>query len=368
MLLSFLGKQFPLLKLLVPNYAAGAIIGKGGQSIVQIQERYGGKIKLSPSNEYYPGTQERIAVITGELQQLIDINKFVMEKVRVEPQQTGYVFDRDRFKQVKMVVPNSTAGLLIGKGGAMIRSLNEQSKAKIILSNKDQENVPGERLVIITGSPEECEAAANLIIPKVATDNDNMANTTLTYNAGQGQFDKQGGGPMDQGTGGMDPNFTALQSVLNLANKGPQQNLLASLGLGNAGPLGGALGGPMGGGMGGPNLLRSGGMGGMGPGAMNMMQQSALNPPHLPHIKTNVTVEMQIPDQIVGALLGKGGKTIYEFIQYSGAKIQFSGKGDYVPGTNDRILTIQGDWTCAQVAHFLICQKIVQAELDLGGK
>ena len=43
------------LKVLVPSVAAGAIIGKGGETIADIQKQTGGKIKMSKSNDFYPG-------------------------------------------------------------------------------------------------------------------------------------------------------------------------------------------------------------------------------------------------------------------------------------------------------------------------
>lgn len=44
------------LKVLIPSYAAGSIIGKGGQTIVQLQKETGATIKLSKSKDFYPGT------------------------------------------------------------------------------------------------------------------------------------------------------------------------------------------------------------------------------------------------------------------------------------------------------------------------
>lgn len=43
------------LKVLIPSYAAGSIIGKGGQTIVQLQKETGATIKLSKSKDFYPG-------------------------------------------------------------------------------------------------------------------------------------------------------------------------------------------------------------------------------------------------------------------------------------------------------------------------
>ena len=43
------------LKVLIPSVAAGAIIGKGGETIADVQKQTGGKIKMSKSNDFYPG-------------------------------------------------------------------------------------------------------------------------------------------------------------------------------------------------------------------------------------------------------------------------------------------------------------------------
>ena len=44
-----------ILKVLIPGYAAGAVIGKGGQIIVQLQKDSGAVIKLSKAKDFYPG-------------------------------------------------------------------------------------------------------------------------------------------------------------------------------------------------------------------------------------------------------------------------------------------------------------------------
>ena len=44
------------LKVLVPSVAAGAIIGKGGETIAQVQKEFNARIKMSKANDFYPGT------------------------------------------------------------------------------------------------------------------------------------------------------------------------------------------------------------------------------------------------------------------------------------------------------------------------
>lgn len=42
-------------KLLVPSVAAGAIIGKGGETIAQLQKETGARVKMSKAHDFYPG-------------------------------------------------------------------------------------------------------------------------------------------------------------------------------------------------------------------------------------------------------------------------------------------------------------------------
>jgi len=42
-------------KMLVPSVAAGAIIGKGGDTIAQLQKDTGARVKMSKANDFYPG-------------------------------------------------------------------------------------------------------------------------------------------------------------------------------------------------------------------------------------------------------------------------------------------------------------------------
>ncbi|KAI4815182.1 hypothetical protein KUCAC02_005339 [Chaenocephalus aceratus] len=51
------------LKVLIPSYAAGSIIGKGGQTIVQLQKETGATIKLSKSKDFYPAVTANLAEV-----------------------------------------------------------------------------------------------------------------------------------------------------------------------------------------------------------------------------------------------------------------------------------------------------------------
>lgn len=344
------GKQ-PLLKLLVPNYAAGAIIGKGGANIGDLQRRYGASIRLSHNREFYPGTDERIAILTGEVSQIIDFNNYIIDKVYQDASEAPAKRprDADRGQQVKIVVPNSTAGLVIGRGGSTIKALQEDTKAKIMIVGRDESKVFGERVLTITGNTEQRIEAARQVISKIAADPDNMSNNNLRYS--RESNDNRDNYPMDNpqnGFGGMMGNFPPdNQSNPNILSA-LSQNPLSALGLNG---LGGGLGN----------------IGVIAQQLADLNQQKNNNIQN--NIRTTVQIQMDIPEILVGHIMGVHGNSLQEFIQFSGAKIQFAKNTEYSPGTNDRIrvLTIHGDLNQTQIGYYLINQKITQARSDLAG-
>ncbi|KFO18963.1 RNA-binding protein Nova-2 [Fukomys damarensis] len=168
------------LKVLIPSYAAGSIIGKGGQTIVQLQKETGATIKLSKSKDFYPGTTERVCLVQGTAEALNAVHSFIAEKVREIPQamtkpevvnilQPQTTMNPDRAKQAKLIVPNSTAGLIIGKGGATVKAVMEQSGAWVQLSQKPEGINLQERVVTVSGEPEQVHKAVSAIVQKRST-------------------------------------------------------------------------------------------------------------------------------------------------------------------------------------------------------
>nr|KAF6393052.1 NOVA alternative splicing regulator 1 [Pipistrellus kuhlii] len=107
------------LKVLIPSYAAGSIIGKGGQTIVQLQKETGATIKLSKSKDFYPGTTERVCLIQGTVEALNAVHGFIAEKIREMPQnvaktepvsilQPQTTVNPDRIKQTLPSSPTTT--------------------------------------------------------------------------------------------------------------------------------------------------------------------------------------------------------------------------------------------------------------------
>jgi RNA-binding protein Nova len=70
----------------------------------------------------------------------------------------------------------------------------------------------------------------------------------------------------------------------------------------------------------------------------------------------------QVPDALIGQLLGHGGSGIKEIQLQSGARIEVSSNGEYVPGTANRRITIAGTKQMYDSASFLIRQRLSRAQ------
>ncbi|EFB24368.1 hypothetical protein PANDA_018514, partial [Ailuropoda melanoleuca] len=297
------------LKVLIPSYAAGSIIGKGGQTIVQLQKETGATIKLSKSKDFYPGTTERVCLVQGTAEALNAVHSFIAEKVREIPQamtkpevvnilQPQTTMNPDRAKQAKLIVPNSTAGLIIGKGGATVKAVMEQSGAWVQLSQKPEGINLQERVVTVSGEPEQVHKAVSAIVQKVQEDPQSSSCLNISY--------ANVAGPVANSNPTGSP-YASPADVLPAA----------------AGAAGGFL------------------------TAEKLAAESAKE-----------LVEIAVPENLVGAILGKGGKTLVEYQELTGARIQISKKGEFLPGTRNRRVTITGSPAATQAAQYLISQRV----------
>jgi len=176
------------LKLLIPSIAAGAIIGKGGETIADIQKSLGARIKMSKANDFYPGTNERVCLVTGDKEAVTEVMCFLTEKVKEKPDpnsKPAIDFDSkvtaERDKQIKVIVPNSTAGMIIGKGGSYIKHLKETSGSFIQLSQKAKDNTLPERVVTIIGDESSNEQALRMILSKIQEDPQSGSCLNISY-------------------------------------------------------------------------------------------------------------------------------------------------------------------------------------------
>ncbi|XP_030033178.1 RNA-binding protein Nova-2 isoform X2 [Manduca sexta] len=175
-------------KVLVPSMVAGAIIGKGGETIAQLQKDTGARVKMSKSHDFYPGTTERACLITGSVEGIMVVLDFIMDKIKEKPELVkpfpegvDTKMPQDRDKQVKILVPNSTAGMIIGKGGNYIKQIKEQSGSYVQISQKAKELSLQERCITVVGEKENNKKACLMILQKVVDDPQSGSCPNVSY-------------------------------------------------------------------------------------------------------------------------------------------------------------------------------------------
>ncbi|KRG00744.1 RNA-binding protein Nova-1 isoform X5 [Drosophila mojavensis] len=229
------------MKILVPAVASGAIIGKGGETIASLQKDTGARVKMSKSHDFYPGTTERVCLITGSVEGIMTVVDFIMDKIREKPDLTTKIIDaeskqaQERDKQVKILVPNSTAGMIIGKGGAFIKQIKEESGSYVQISQKPKDVSLQERCITIIGDKENNKNACKMILSKIVEDPQSGTCLNVSYadvNGPVANFNPTGS-PYATNQNAINSSTASLNSTLGTAIGGA--GTAASLLVSNAG-------------------------------------------------------------------------------------------------------------------------------------
>ncbi|XP_058076974.1 protein BTR1 isoform X2 [Magnolia sinica] len=284
------------IRFLVSNAAAGSVIGKGGSTVTGFQSQSGARIQLSRNHEFFPGTSDRIIMITGTFSEIIKAMELILAKLLNEARAEDGD-DVDPRSKLRLIVPNNCCGGIIGKGGSTIKSFIEDSQADIKISPQDHNFVGlNDRLVTLTGCLDEQMQAIILILSKLTEDSHYSQSIyapfsyAVLYNAGN--FGSNGAGGKYQNNKGLLSSAATTRSTV-----GSQENRGDALTFG-------------------------------------------------------------VADEHIGAVVGRGGRNITEICQASGARIKISDRGDFVSGTSDRKITITGSDAAIRMAEAMIMQKV----------
>ncbi|XP_020222551.1 protein BTR1 [Cajanus cajan] len=292
------------IRFLVSNSAAGSVIGKGGSTITDFQSQSGARIQLSRNHEFFPGTTDRIIMVSGAITEILRAVELILSKLlselHIEDEN-----DAEPKTKVRLIVPNGSCGGIIGKGGATIRSFIEDSQAGIKISPQDN-NYYGQndRLVTLTGTLDEQMRAIDLIVSKLAEDPHyaQSMNSPFSY---PGVYLGYHGVPYTYVLPSVAPApYNAVNYRPNGAAAGKFQN--------------------------------------------NKEERSN-------------SLTIGVADEHIGLVVGRGGRNIMEISQVSGARIKISDRGDYISGTTDRKVTITGSQRAIRTAESMISQKVAYA-------
>ncbi|KAJ0964629.1 hypothetical protein J5N97_025767 [Dioscorea zingiberensis] len=166
------GFQSSSKKIEIPNGRVGVIIGKGGETIKYLQLQSGAKIQVTRDADSDPSSQTRNVELMGTAEQISKAEQLIKEVIdEADAGASGTASARkyggpqvgvDHFT---MKVPNNKVGLIIGKGGETIKSMQAKSGARIQLIplHLPPGDTSTERNLHIDGTPEQIESAKQLV-------------------------------------------------------------------------------------------------------------------------------------------------------------------------------------------------------------
>lgn len=425
------------MKLLVSNNVAGSVIGRQGQTISELQQKSSTRIKLSQTGDYYPGTQDRVCLVQGDQVNVKTALRLLLERIymlqenqhsqhmawQLQQQQKGAEASAFDFV-VRLLVPSSSCGMIIGKSGSNIKFLEETTGVTSVrLSPKESGDqgfptaaivaATSERVLTVTGPHiESCVTCLQLILDGMVAHPDicRYTNMTTSYSRLMQQPDAMGfpgpharpvmvtvppisprhvgAGPLWEGHPGHSTygtpshpasvaprRITSSPDIHGLAvvqrQDGPVDRLQGGYnqGIGMPGhfspiapvpvdpfnpPVTAIPRIPSGEGLMHPNVAHSNSAPDLLAYQLEQSMHISPQPPSPSGVEYMVPVtptcvgpnqfqaQILIPDSMIGSILGRGGRTLAELHTMTGTRIRISQRGEFLPGTRDRIVSIRG--------------------------
>ncbi|XP_074046030.1 poly(rC)-binding protein 3 isoform X25 [Macrotis lagotis] len=293
------------IRLLMHGKEVGSIIGKKGETVKKMREESGARINISEGN-----CPERIVTITGPTDAIF--KAFAMIAYKFEEDIINSMSNSTATSKppvtLRLVVPASQCGSLIGKGGSKIKEIRESTGAQVQVAGDMLPNST-ERAVTISGTPDaiiQCVKQICVVMLEAYTI--------------QGQY--------------AIPHPDQLTKLHQLAM---QQTPFPPLGQTTPAFPGEKL------------PLHS------SEEAQNLMGQS----PGLDASPPASTHELTIPNDLIGCIIGRQGTKINEIRQMSGAQIKIANATE---GSSERQITITGTPANISLAQYLINASSVAPE------
>jgi len=318
------------IRMIMSGEEVGSIIGKGGEIINSIREESGAKIHISDGS-----VPERIVTVTGSTDAILKAFSLIAKKFEEDgPEKNGENSGKSSSASnsskpttgtsLKLIVPASQCGSLIGKGGGKIKEIREVTGASVQVASELLPNST-ERTVTIGGprnSIQQCVYQICCVMLEFPP-----KGTTIPYTPKAGLLgSSSSGGRGSRGSNNDNP----LASLLSLGSSATTLAAIASL-------------------------------------AGSQIRDNRRNSDrdHDRSGSSSTSFEIYVPNDMIGCIIGKGGSKIAEIRQISGAMIRISksdsdsaGSGSERGGTesssSERQITITGNADSVALAKSLI--------------
>uniref|UniRef100_A0A8C9WX04 Far upstream element (FUSE) binding protein 1 n=1 Tax=Sander lucioperca TaxID=283035 RepID=A0A8C9WX04_SANLU len=341
----------------VPDGMVGFIIGRGGEQISRLQQESGCKIQIAPDSG---GMPDRSVTLTGGPESIQAAKRLLTEIVeKGRPAPAFNHNDGPGMTVQEIMVPASKAGLVIGKGGETIKSLQERAGVKMVMIQDGPQNTGADKPLRISGEPFKVQQAKEMVmelirdqgfreqrgeygsrvpVPRFAVGivigrNGEMIKKIQNDTGVRIQFKPDDGSTPDRIAQIMGPPDQAQHAAEIISD------LLRSV----------QAGGPPGHGGGGRGR-------GRGQGNWNMGPPGGLQ-----------EFTFTVPTMKTGLIIGKGGETIKGISQQSGARIELQRNPPPNADPNIKMFTVRGSPQQIDYARQLVEEKIGGPVTPMGG-
>lgn len=349
------------IRAVISSPEAATIIGKGGENVSNIRKLSNAKCTVS---DYQKGAVERILTVSGAVEAVAKAFGLIIRTLNNEPL-TEKSNSQSKTYPLRLLIPHVLIGSIIGKGGARIREIQDASGARL---NASDSCLPlsSERSLVVMGVADAVHIATYYVGSTLLQQlNERFGGPAASAYA------TRSGGPTGVVPGGMqvvpyspqpaggnfghrenygrrpDPRAHQLPPApyaqpYHPHAATPQPNPSVPMHYAPQTPAYGAaphipphhaphIGGPHAHG---------------GPPAQPMHGAIAGAP---------VTQQIYIPNDMVGAIIGKGGQKINEIRQISGSVIKINEPQD---NSNERLVTITGTEECNRMALYMLYSRL----------
>ncbi|NXW16080.1 FUBP3 protein, partial [Circaetus pectoralis] len=186
-------------EILIPASKVGLVIGKGGETIKQLQERTGVKMIMIQDGPLPTGADKPLR-ITGDAFKVQQAREMVLEIIR-EKDQADFRGVRNDFSSrmgggsIEVSVPRFAVGIVIGRNGEMIKKI--QNDAGVRIQFKPDDGISSERVAQVMGLHDRCQHAAHIISELILTaqERDGFGSLAVARGRGRGRGDWSVGTP-----------------------------------------------------------------------------------------------------------------------------------------------------------------------------
>ncbi|KAF2260955.1 hypothetical protein CC78DRAFT_547021 [Lojkania enalia] len=351
------------LRAVISTSEAATIIGKQGENVSQIRKNSGARCTVS---DYSRGAVERILTVSGQVDAVSKAFGLIVRTLNQEDLEEASTSTSKTYP-MRLLIPHILIGSIIGKGGVRIKEIQEASNAKLNASDNVLPN-SGERSLVVLGVADAVHIAvyyvAQTLVEQLterfggpaasqyATRSGVAANVVPGGMSVQPYVPQPGGGQY----GHPDTYRRAPLQRTPVHGYGggyahaqpPQQqpHMQAAMGYGAGSPARGHYGQVP--------QVHPNAYGGHHPTAAPVSHGGpSTGPIAVPG--QPLTQQIYIPNDMVGAIIGKGGAKINEIRQLSGSVIKINEPTD---NSNERLVTITGTPECNQMALYMLYSRL----------